>query len=64
MGPVHIDYIYSFNNIKCLVHVKYCSGDVMVNDIDKIPAVMETSERTKLGKGKMQAGGGSLRWGG
>lgn len=36
----------------------------MVSDVDKIPAVVETSERTKLGNSKMQADGGSLSWGG
>lgn len=45
---LHIDYMYSFNNIKCLVYVRYCSVDIMVNDVDKIPAVMETNEDTKL----------------
>lgn len=39
-------------------------GDVTVNDIDRLPTVPETSECAKLGNSKMQAGGGSLRWGG
>lgn len=37
--------------------LRYCSGDVMVSDVDKIPAVVETSERTTLGNSKMQADG-------
>ena len=44
--------------------LRYRSGDVMVSDVHKIPAVMETSECTKLANSKMQADGGSLSWGG
>jgi len=44
---LHIDYMNSFNNTKCLVYVRYYSGDIMVNDVDKIPVVVETNEGTK-----------------
>lgn len=40
----YIDCMYFFNNIKCLVYVRYCFGDIMVNNIDKIFVVMEIND--------------------
>lgn len=48
--------MHSLNNIKCLVYARHCSGDIMANNIDKIPAVMETND-TMLENNKMQVGG-------
>ena len=49
---LHIDYMHSFSDITCLVNARHCSGDTMVNDIGKIPAVMKTDEGAMLAKGK------------
>lgn len=46
-----------FNNIKCVMSARHYSGDMMVNDLDKIPAVMETNEGTTLENSKMRVDG-------
>lgn len=62
---LHINYMHSFSNIKCLVNARHCSGDIMVNGIDKIPAVMETDEYTMSENNKMAGGWvGELGWSG
>lgn len=53
---LYIDCMHSLNNIKCLVYARHCSGDIMANNIDRIPAVMETND-TMLENNKMQVGG-------
>lgn len=48
--------MHYFDNIKCLVHARHRSGNVMVNDIDKTCAVMETHDGTMLENDRVQVG--------
>ena len=49
--------MHSFSNNNCLVCVRHCSGDIIVNDIDKISIVMETNEGTILENNRVLGGG-------